>query len=98
MRMTRRASWSNALISEMKANDQLKALYANVKEMGYDPQPISGAFRDILVIAELRGSYPNVPISADVDYAALTQGDPESDLYHAAYRQGQRDQWQQTPL
>jgi hypothetical protein len=41
----------------------------NVKE-------ISGQFRDILVIAELRGSYPNVPISADVDYAALVANDP----------------------
>lgn len=54
--------------SEMKANAQLKALYANVKE-------ISGPFRDILAISELRGSYPNVPIGADVDYAALIAGD-----------------------
>lgn len=34
-----------------------------------------GAFHDVMVITELRGSYPNVPISADVDYAALIAGD-----------------------
>jgi hypothetical protein len=36
-----------------------------------------GDFQDVLVISELRGAYPNVPISADVDYAALIAGDPE---------------------
>jgi hypothetical protein len=37
----------------------------------------SGDFTDVMVVAELRGSYPNVPISADVDYAALIDGDTE---------------------
>lgn len=36
---------------------------------------ISGGFHDTLVITELRGQYPNVPIAADVDFAALTAGD-----------------------
>ena len=36
---------------------------------------VTGEFHDTLAITELRGSYPNVPISADVDYAALTAGD-----------------------
>lgn len=36
---------------------------------------ISGVFRDVMSITELRGSYPNVPISSDVDYAALIAGD-----------------------
>lgn len=54
--------------SEAAANDQLKALYANVKEF-------SGEFTDIMAITELRGSYPNVPISADIDYAALIAGE-----------------------
>jgi len=36
---------------------------------------VSGGFHDTLVITELRGQYPNVPISADVDFAALTAGD-----------------------
>lgn len=35
-----------------------------------------GNFNDVLVITELRGSYPNVPIAADVDYEALIAGDP----------------------
>lgn len=39
------------------------------------PSGVSGSFQDTLVITELRGSYPNVPIAADVDYAALTAGD-----------------------
>lgn len=38
---------------------------------------ISGQFADILVVTELRGAYPNVPIAADVDYAALVAGDPD---------------------
>ena len=38
---------------------------------------ISGQFTDIVAITELRGSYPNVPIAADVDYASLIAGDPE---------------------
>jgi hypothetical protein len=38
---------------------------------------LRGDFSDVMVVAELRGSYPNVPISADVDYAALIAGDPE---------------------
>lgn len=36
---------------------------------------IRGQFSDITVISELRGAYPNVPIAADVDYAALIAGD-----------------------
>lgn len=35
----------------------------------------SGQFADVMAIAELRGSYPNVPIAPDVDYAALIAGD-----------------------
>lgn len=38
---------------------------------------ISGQFTDITIVSELRGSYPNVPIAADVDYAALIAGDAE---------------------
>lgn len=38
---------------------------------------ISGQFTDIVAITELRGSYPNVPIAADVDYAALIAGDSD---------------------
>ena len=38
---------------------------------------LSGDFSDVMVVAELRGSYPNVPISADVDYTALIAGDSE---------------------
>lgn|GEM_PF-1862707 len=38
---------------------------------------ISGQFTDIVAIAELRGSYPNVPILPDIDYAALVAGDPD---------------------
>jgi hypothetical protein len=38
---------------------------------------IRGQFNDVLVISELRGAYPNVPIAADVDYAALIAGDPD---------------------
>lgn len=38
---------------------------------------ISGQFADIMVVTELRGAYPNVPIAADVDYAALVAGDPD---------------------
>lgn len=54
--------------SESEANDQMKALYANVKEF-------RGMFQDVMVITELRGGYPNVPIAADVDYAELIAGD-----------------------
>ena len=38
---------------------------------------ISGKFSDVLIIQELRGSYPNVPISSDVDYAELIKGDDD---------------------
>jgi hypothetical protein len=38
-------------------------------------EPIRGEFNDVLVVTELRGSYPNVPIAADVDYEALIAGD-----------------------
>jgi len=40
-------------------------------------QEFKGAFTDIMAITELRGSYPNVPIAPDVDYAALIAGDDE---------------------
>jgi hypothetical protein len=43
--------------------------------MGEQLKEFRGAFSDILAITELRGSYPSVPISADVDYAALVAGD-----------------------
>jgi hypothetical protein len=56
--------------SESAANDQVKALYANVNEF-------RGQFNDVLIVTELRGSYPNVPIAADVDYAALVAGDDD---------------------
>lgn len=36
---------------------------------------ISGEFQDVLVVHELRGGYPNVPIASDVDYTALIAGD-----------------------
>jgi hypothetical protein len=38
---------------------------------------ISGQFADIMVVTELRGAYPNVPIAADVDYAALVAGEDQ---------------------
>jgi hypothetical protein len=37
----------------------------------------SGNFSDVMTITELRGAYPNVPISADVDFDALIAGDPD---------------------
>ncbi len=37
---------------------------------------IRGDFRDTLAVTELRGSYPAVPTSLDVDYDALIAGDP----------------------
>lgn len=43
--------------------------------MGAQMMELRGAFTDVLVITELRGSYPNVPIFADVDYDALIAGD-----------------------
>lgn len=45
--------------------------------MGNQLLEISGQFTDIVAITELRGSYPNVPIAADVDFASLIAGDPE---------------------
>lgn len=43
--------------------------------MGEEVKEFRGNFSDVLAITELRGSYPNVPISADVDYTALVAGD-----------------------
>lgn len=40
-------------------------------------QEFQGQFNDVLIVTELRGSYPNVPIAADVDYAALVAGDDD---------------------
>jgi len=37
---------------------------------------VSGQFSDVLVVTELRGQYPTVPIASDVDYEALIAGDP----------------------
>lgn len=54
--------------SEKEAQDQVAALYANVNEF-------RGTFSDVLVVTELRGSYPNVPIAADVDYDGLIAED-----------------------
>lgn len=54
--------------SENEATAHMRALYANVEEF-------RGAFSDVLVITELRGHYPTVPIAPDVDYAALIEGD-----------------------
>lgn len=45
--------------------------------MAGEVKEIKGQFADVLVISELRGAYPNVPIAADVDYAALIAGDSE---------------------
>lgn len=45
--------------------------------MSGEVKEISGQFTDIVAIAELRGSYPNVPILPDIDYAALVAGDPD---------------------
>lgn len=56
--------------TEAEATAQVKALYANVKEF-------SGNFTDVVAVTELRGSYPNVPIASDVDYAGLIAGDAE---------------------
>lgn len=36
-----------------------------------------GQFHDVLVISELRGAYPNVPIASDVDYEGLIAGDSD---------------------
>lgn len=38
---------------------------------------IKGQFTDIMLISELRGAYPNVPIAADVDYDALIAGEAD---------------------
>src|SRR5690606_11477940 len=51
------------------AEKQLAALHANVTEF-------KGSFTDVMVVTELRGAYPNVPIAPDVDYDALIAGDP----------------------
>ncbi len=45
--------------------------------MGGEVKEIKGQFADVMVISELRGAYPNVPIAADIDYAALIAGDSE---------------------
>lgn len=45
--------------------------------MGGEVKEIKGQFADVMVISELRGAYPNVPIAADVDYAALIAGDAD---------------------
>lgn len=45
--------------------------------MGGEVKEIKGQFADVMVISELRGAYPNVPIAVDVDYAALIAGDSE---------------------
>jgi hypothetical protein len=39
------------------------------------PESIQGQFTDVLIVTELRGSYPNVPIAVDVDYDALIAND-----------------------
>lgn len=36
---------------------------------------VSGQYADVLMISELRGQYPTVPIDSSVDYAALVAGD-----------------------
>lgn len=43
--------------------------------MGEQVKEFRGVFSDVMAVTELRGSYPTVPIAADVDYAALTAGD-----------------------
>lgn len=45
--------------------------------MGETVMEIRGAFTDVMVVTELRGQYPNVPIDASVDYAALVAGDDD---------------------
>jgi hypothetical protein len=54
-----------------KAIEQGRAIEAN------QTHEFRGMFTDVLVVTELRGSYPNVPISADVDYSALIAGDDD---------------------
>ncbi len=54
--------------SEEAAMQQMAALHANVKEF-------QGEFSDVMVVTELRGSYPTVPIAGDIDYDALIAGD-----------------------
>lgn len=43
--------------------------------MGEPMKEFRGTFTDVMVITELRGSYPNVPIASDVDYEGLIAGD-----------------------
>jgi hypothetical protein len=45
--------------------------------MSGDIKEFSGQFTDVVAVTELRGSYPNVPIAPDVDYAGLIAGDSE---------------------
>lgn len=45
--------------------------------MGDEFKEFKGQFNDVLIVTELRGSYPNVPIANDVDYAALVAGDDD---------------------
>lgn len=54
--------------SEDAANDQLKTLYANVKEF-------RGAFTEVMSVTSLQGKFPTVPIFSDVDYEGLIAED-----------------------
>lgn len=45
--------------------------------MGEQVKEISGNFTDTMMVYELRGHYPNVPIDPSVDYAALVEGDTD---------------------
>lgn len=44
--------------------------------MKVEVKEIKGQFSDIVAVAELRGTFPHVPVAQDVDYAELIAGDP----------------------
>jgi hypothetical protein len=54
-----------------------------------------GDFHDVMVVTEFKGGFPNVPIAADVDYAALIAGDsdPMFLTLPIGHRQSRCNQW-----
>lgn len=68
---------SNAkgLSAEKKTALQDKARKILDHEQGTGSSKEMGEFYDLMVITELRGVYPSVPIAADVDYEGLIAGD-----------------------
>lgn len=45
-------------------------------KLSYVAEMLEGNFRDVMMITEFRGKYPDVPIADGVDYEELTKGDP----------------------